>query len=127
MSGKKYKKFLERLKYHSSPTYRCMLYQRNGISSDEFISATYSNKCFEVLHNICGEDLKDYYGDLDIEHFIHLDEANTKLLMLRTGTHDGEGLIREIEKRFGPAGRDAKNRIESYCNEKGIAYKISVY
>lgn len=127
MSGKKYKKFLERLKYQSSPTYRCMLYKNYGISADEFIEASYSNKCFEVVHNICGEDVKEHYGDLDIESFLSLDEANTKLLMLRTGTHDGEGLIREIEKRFSPAGIMAMSKIEALFKEKGIVYKTFCY
>lgn len=127
MSYKKYKKFLERVQYQSSPTYSCMLYQRNGISADEFIKATYSNKCFQVLHNICGESVQDEYGDWDMEHYITLDEENTKLLMLRTGSHDGAGLIKEIERRFGFASYLAKKKIEDFCKEKGIIYSEYCY
>lgn len=127
MSYKKYKKFLERLQYQSSPTHSCILYQREGISADEFIEATYSNKCFQVLHNVCGESVKEDYGDWDLEHFMTLDEENTKLLMLRTGSHDGAGLIKEIEKRFASAGYLAKKKIEDLCKAKGITYSEHCY
>lgn len=127
MSYKKYKKFLERLQYQSSPTHSCILYQREGISADEFIEATYSNKCFQVLHNVCGESVKEDYGDWDLEHFMTLDEENTKLLMLRTGSHDGAGLIKEIEKRFASAGCLAKKKIEEFCKAKGIIYSEHCY
>lgn len=127
MSYKKYKKFLERLQYQSSPTHSCILYQREGISADVFIEATYSNKCFQVLHNVCGESVKEDYGDWDLEHFMTLDEENTKLLMLRTGSHDGAELIKEIEKRFASAGCLAKKKIEEFCKAKGIIYSEHCY
>lgn len=127
MSYKKYKKFLERLQYQSSSTHSCILYQREGISADEFIEATYSNKCFQVLHNVCGESVKEDYGDWNLEHFMTIDEENTKLLMLRTGSHDGAGLIKGIEKRFASAGYLAKKKIEDFCKAKGITYSEHCY
>lgn len=127
MSGKKYKRLLERLKYQSSPTYECMLYELRGVSIDEFIHAKYRNKCFHVLHNICGGSVNERYGDYDIEHFLDLDEENTRKMMLRTGSHDGESLIKAIKNRFGSHGAKAMKRIEEFCQEKGIEYKTSVY
>lgn len=127
MSGKKYKRFLERLKYQNSPTYECMLYEHCGASTDEFIQAKYSNKYFHVIHNICGDPVNEDYGDCDIENFLDIDEENTKKLMLRTGSHDGESLIKSIKNRFSSHGARAMKRIEEFCQEKGIDYKTSVY
>ena len=127
MSYKKYKKFLERLQYQSSPTYSCMLYEREGIFADEFIEATYSNNCFRVLNNICAVSANEHYGDYDTEHFWNFDEENTKKLMLRTGSHDGESLIKSIKMRFGQYGSHAAKRIEEYCKKNEIEYKESIY
>lgn len=127
MSGKKYKKFLERLKYQSPPTYRCMIYEYYGDIDSEFILAKYSDKCFQVLHNICGGSVREHYCDSDIERYLDLDEANTKMLMLRTGTHDGEGLIDAIRKRFSPFDMNAKAEIEKFCQQKEIEYKTFTY
>ena len=126
MSGKK-NKCLERLKNQSSSSYECMLYKYHDAATDEFIQAKYSNNCFRVLHNICAVSANEHYGDYDTEHFWNFDEENTKKLMLRTGSHDGESLIKSVKMRFGQYGSHAAKRIEEYCKKNEIEYKESIY
>lgn len=127
MSYKKYKKFLQRLEFHCSPTHHCTLYEHHGNCDDEYIIATYQNKCLEILHTITGESVREYYGNNNLDRVTYFDEENTKKMMLRTGSHDGEGLINEIQKRFGSDGDRAKDKIEDFCKAKGIDYKPFCY
>lgn len=124
---KRYKRLLEYLKYHSSPEYSEMIWSRQGLSNDEFVAVYYKNSKFEVLHNVCGESVNEYYGDYDLERFLFIDEANTRLLMLRTGTHDGKQLVKAMSERFGKYGSSALRRIEEFCTSKGIEFRRGIY
>lgn len=113
--------------YNPYQTYESVLYECHNATSDEFILATYSRKCLHVLHNICGDSVREHYGDEDVELFLHLDEENTRKLMLRLGSPDGENLVIAVKNRFGAAGKDIKTKMEEFCEENEIAYSTSVF
>lgn len=127
MSSKKYKRFIENIKNQSFSSYECMLYKYHDTMTDEFIQAKYSNKCIHVLHNICDVYTNEHYGDYDTEHFLYLNEENTKKWMLRTENHDGKSLIKAIKVSFRQYGKDALKKIKEYCKNNGIEYQEYIY
>ena len=74
-----------------------------------------------VLH----EEGGDRHGE--VEHNYIWDEANTKLLMLRTGTKNGKALVNAIYERFHEHQGSADFYIRQWCEKKGIKYEFRAW
>lgn len=86
-------------------------------------------------NGVCGMN-KYYWGtemeyegnkNGEVEANYYWDEKNTKMLMLRTGTHNGKDMVKAIYERFKKFKDCANTHICNWCDEKGIQYKTQVW
>ncbi len=93
-----------------------------------FIEYTWSRPtAIDVLCNDCGESCMEYYGDCDIEEYLHIRGDAAQKLAAKFSAHDGKTLLKRMADRFRPYGDDAFTKIEAWLQSKAIDYTTSLY
>ena len=102
--------------------YDVVLYEKKG-NVGEKIFFVYDNGTSALHHLYYGSEMEyEYNRDDEVEHIDTFNEENTKLLMLRTGTHNGRDLANAIYQRFHQKESDAVSAIRTWCDQKNIKY-----
>lgn len=81
----------------------------------------------DVLFNDCSEACLDYYGDSDIERYIHVRGDAVKKLADKFAAKDANTLLRRMADRFQPYGWNAYNQMTDWLEQKRIEYTTSIY
>lgn len=112
----------------STESYHVTFHDDSGIraiGSMEAITYRDGTLCMERV-SWGSRDEYDRSADGEIEIIWSFDESNTKLVMLRTGTHNAYDMMQALEERFSRYGEMACDEIVKWCNSKGIKYKFHV-
>lgn len=103
------------------------LYKETG-RSGELLTFIFEDGQCGMKHYFWGSDVDyEYSRDGEVEQIYIWDAENTKVLMLRTGTKNGEDLVNAISERFQKFKSDADSYILKWCDEKGIKYESRVW
>lgn len=89
--------------------------------------AWYRPNVVDVLFNECSETCLDYYGDSDIERYIHVRGDAVKKLADKFTAKDANTLLRRMADRFRSYGWDAYKQMTAWLEQKGIEYTTSIY
>lgn len=75
----------------------------------------------------CSEACKEYYGDWDIERYIHIRGEALQKLVCKFTVRDANTLLRRMADMFRPYGWSASRKMEDWLERKGIEYTTSIY
>ena len=81
----------------------------------------------DVLVNDCGESCKEYYGDWDIEKYLHIRGKAALKLAGKLAARDRKTLLRRMADQFRRYGYDALDKMEDWLTSKDIEYTTSMY
>lgn len=103
--------------------YSVVLHEEEGEVGD-LLDFVYEDGHCGMNHYFWGSEIDyEYNRHGEVEHNYIWDEANTKLLMLRTGTINGKALVNAIYERFhehqGILGSGVKRRVSNTNSEHG--------
>lgn len=85
--------------------YHAQLYNECAGKDGSMLAIAFDNGVFSVTRVFCGSDIDyEYSHEGEVEQSWYLNEENTNMLMLRTGTHNGRELIAELERRYKDNG-----------------------
>lgn len=115
MSHKKYYGYKPKHEYYS-----VVLHERKSKVGD-LLNFVFEDGCCGMNHYYWGSEIDyEYNRHGEVEHNCIWDEANTKLLMLRTGTKNGKALVNAMYGRFHEYQGSADFHIRQWCEKKGI-------
>ena len=102
--------------------YDVVLYEKKSNVGEKIFFVYDNGKC-SIHHLYYGSEMEyEYNSDGEVEHIDTFNEENTKLLMLRTGTHNGRDLVNAIYQRFYQKESNAVSAIRAWCDQKNIKY-----
>ena len=107
--------------------YSVVLHEEEGKVRD-LLDFVYEDGHCGMNHYYWGSEIDyEYNRHGEVEHNYIWDEANTKLLMLRTGTKNGKALVNAIYERFHEHQGSADFYIRQWCEKKGIKYEFRAW
>ena len=122
MGHKKYYGYKPKHKHYS-----VVLHEVGGEIGD-LLDFVYEDGRCGMNHYYWGSEIDyEYNRHGEVEHNYIWDEANTKLLMLRTGTKNGKALVNAIYERFHEHQGSADFYIRQWCEKKGIKYEFRAW
>ncbi|MCH4155253.1 MAG: hypothetical protein LKF31_03010 [Muribaculaceae bacterium] len=80
-----------------------------------------------IGYNRCSKDLEEYYGDCDLEDYIHVEGDDLRKLASKFSALNTKTLVERIVIRFEPYGLGAYKAFEEFLKKKGIHYSTSFY
>ena len=99
-----------------------VLYEKKSNVGEKIFFVYDNGKC-SLHHLYYGSEMEyEFNSDGEVEHIDTFNEENTKLLMLRTGTHNGRDLVNAIYQRFYQKESNAVSAIRAWCDQKNIKY-----
>lgn len=92
------------------------------------IAMEYDDGLFQLVKIYWGAE-EDYERSRNgiVEMYWFFDIENTRKLMLSTGTHDAESMMKTLYERFRCHADFADTYIIKFCDEKDIKYTFCVY
>ena len=107
--------------------YSVVLYEAKG-KVGELLDFVYEDGRCGMNHYFWGSEIDyEYNRHVEVEHNHIWNEANTKLLMLRTGTKNGKDLVNAIYNRFHFHKGSADSFIRRWCDAKNITYDFQAW
>ena len=122
MAHKKYYRYNPKHEYYS-----VVLHEKKGKVGD-FLDFVYEDGRCGMNHYYWGGEVDFEYSRYgEVEHNYIWDEMNTKLLMLRTGTKNGNALVNAIYERFHEYLGSADIYIRQWCEKNNIIYDFRAW